>query len=220
MILVIGMVCALLVRCHPSKRSPLFVHMVPLTRIPCSLADDFIFLFYLVKLSTIRDMDSWDLQSGGSSSKGKIIVIGLVTAAVVLVIVLVMLMRKSSAPPSAPVPAPTSAPVLVPASAPTSAPASAPASVSASAPAPAVTTAWKGPYNNIWPDSACTNVGNNLGTALSPCQAKCDSTAGCNAINFDPTRPDCVLRSCSSPTAPTWNYPPYQGYTKMPIAQP
>jgi hypothetical protein len=124
---------------------------------------------------------------------------GGVLVLLILIIIIVIVVRKKKQT-TTPAPAKTS---------------------TASAPAPApVSTSWKGPYNNIWNDSICSNVGNHLGTALDACKSLCNNTTGCNAINYDPTRPDCVLRRCSGNAMPNWNYPPYKGYTNQTIAPP
>jgi len=65
---------------------------------------------------------------------------------------------------------------------------------------------------NIWPDSACPNVG-NVGLTLDECKRKCLVKPSCTAFNFKTDNGRCLLRGCKQPVpAPEWNLPPYRGY--------
>ena len=48
---------------------------------------------------------------------------------------------------------------------------------------------------------------------LTDCQQACDEYPACNLINYSPSVPDCVLRTCTNPYAPSLTpYPSYNVY--------
>ncbi|CAL4069008.1 unnamed protein product [Meganyctiphanes norvegica] len=71
-----------------------------------------------------------------------------------------------------------------------------------------------GPYEHIWSDDQCRNVGNHFGVSLSECMSFCEETRDCTAIGHeDGSGEDCVLRACEQPVPiPDWSVPPYKGY--------
>jgi len=71
-----------------------------------------------------------------------------------------------------------------------------------------------GPTSKIWSDSDCNNLKNVLNSDLNNCKKECDSIAGCTAINYSEQAQGCALRACATGTEPSWDYPPYQGYSK------
>lgn len=70
--------------------------------------------------------------------------------------------------------------------------------------------------NMIWNDGQCKNIGNYPSTPLTDCQAKCNTTTGCTAINVSPNN-DCILRQCAQGTLPNNPYPPFNGYAQYNI---
>jgi hypothetical protein len=76
-----------------------------------------------------------------------------------------------------------------------------------------------GPNSKIWNDTDCRNIGISNQSTVTGCQNYCNNTAGCSAINYNPLQGDsrfgdCIARGCPSGKAPSWNYPPYTGYSK------
>ena len=74
--------------------------------------------------------------------------------------------------------------------------------------------AYYGPNKKIWNDRDCKPIGGGRFLDVKDCQKKCDSTQGCTAFNYQPTTGDCILRECSTGKEPSWDYPPYVGYSK------
>ena len=79
--------------------------------------------------------------------------------------------------------------------------------------APALAATYYGPTSKIWSDSDC-NVLKNINANLNNCKTECDTTPGCTSFNYSDKEQACVLRACAVGTEPTWDYPPYQGYSK------
>jgi len=79
--------------------------------------------------------------------------------------------------------------------------------------APALAATYYGPTSKIWNDSDC-NVLKNINANLNNCKTECDTTPGCTSFNYSDKEQTCVLRACAVGTEPTWDYPPYQGYSK------
>jgi len=78
-------------------------------------------------------------------------------------------------------------------------------------PTPAPAT-YYGPTSKIWNDTSC-KVLKNINANLSNCKIACDNTTGCTAFNYSDKEQACILRECAVGTEPTWDYPPYQGYS-------
>ena len=76
-----------------------------------------------------------------------------------------------------------------------------------------------GPYPKIWSDSDCNNLRNIDNYTLQNCKKECNNTQGCTAFNYQPETSACTLRGCSSGKEPSWNNPPYVGYSKYPTSQ-
>lgn len=78
---------------------------------------------------------------------------------------------------------------------------------------------WSAAQNLIWSDDQCENLG-NMNKQLLDCKALCENTAGCTAINHNPSNGDCVLRSCAVPTPrPSLSQEDYLGYSAQAAQQ-
>lgn len=68
-------------------------------------------------------------------------------------------------------------------------------------------------HGKIWDDNQCNNVGNKNGGSLEGCKDLCVLSISCNAINFNPSINDCILRACPMPIPfPFTNTTGYHGY--------
>jgi hypothetical protein len=75
-----------------------------------------------------------------------------------------------------------------------------------------------GPNTNIWNDTDCPHLLNVNGN-LEACKIKCNNISECTAFNFNPNTNECILRRCTGDKEPSWNLPPYQGYSKYSTSQ-
>jgi hypothetical protein len=71
----------------------------------------------------------------------------------------------------------------------------------------------KGPYDKIWTDEQCPNLGQgSTNGILQDCKDACHLNPKCNAVNFSSY--DCLLRACPRPIpTPKWKYKEYKGYS-------
>jgi len=77
---------------------------------------------------------------------------------------------------------------------------------------PASPKIYYGPNPKIWNDSDCAYIKHGT-PKLEKCKIECNDTSGCTAINYNPNSGDCTLRKCADGKEPSWDYPPYQGYS-------
>jgi hypothetical protein len=61
---------------------------------------------------------------------------------------------------------------------------------------------WSQVRNAINKRAECPSVGNTLKLKLGECMEKCDSTTGCNIINYDSHTSSCMMQNCENPQNP------------------
>ena len=78
--------------------------------------------------------------------------------------------------------------------------------------------AWRSVCSGCAATSAdCPYLAHGDARSLEACQANCLGMAGCNAINYNPTEPDCVFRQCVNASAiSTTPDPAYDVYSPLP----
>jgi hypothetical protein len=77
-----------------------------------------------------------------------------------------------------------------------------------SAAAPPAPAGWLGPFNNVYSDRDCLNIGNYDNMTVGACTIRCAAVIHCDAINYELASGGCTLRGCagghhlSHPSAP------------------
>jgi hypothetical protein len=78
-------------------------------------------------------------------------------------------------------------------------------------------TTYYGPHSKIWNDADCNPLKSSSVSNLEDCKIECDNTQECTAFNY--YKDKCFLRKCENNKKPSWDNPPYKGYSKYDIVK-